>query len=233
LAIAIAKRVNAFPVNDHAHTTWSFTSPIAAHGVGVPQRTVLRFCSKAGGYRPSLNDDQQGAETMTWDIPTLKSSRLTLRAIRADDLGHLVAMSQDSEITKYLHEGPAPPESVVWQRMSMALGQWALRGYGMMVVDDRDGFVGRLGVHHPYDAPEPQIGYIFCKRGWGQGYATEGVGLIVDWMFRTHHPQRLISEIARENTASARVASKLGAALETTIKRDNILFDIWTYPKPG
>ena len=78
--------------------------------------------------------------------------------------------------------------AVVWQRMALALGQWALRGYGMMAVDDNDGFVGRLGVHHPYDTPYPQIGYIFCKRGWGKGYATEGVGLILDWMFTTHRP---------------------------------------------
>ncbi len=170
------------------------------------------------------------AADLIFEIPILKSSRLTLRAIRADDYGHLMAMSQDPEIVRHLHEGPAPSSAVVWQRMCIALGQWALRGYGMMAVDDSDGFVGRLGVHHPYDAPDPQIGYMFCRRGWGRGYATEGVGLILDWMFRTHRPRRLISEIARENIASARVASKLGATLEKTIQRDKVTFDIWAYP---
>lgn len=63
-------------------------------------------------------------------------------------------------------------------------------------------------------------------------YATEGVGLILDWMFRTHRPQRLISEMARENVASARVASKLGATLEKTIQRDEVIFDIWAYSAP-
>jgi RimJ/RimL family protein N-acetyltransferase len=116
--------------------------------------------------------------------------------------------------------------------MAIALGQWALRGYGMMAVDDNDGFVGRLGVHHPYDAPDPQIGYIFCKRGWGRGYATEGVGLILDWMFTTHRPQRLISEIARDNVSSARVAAKLGASLESTITRADIAFDVWVFSPP-
>lgn len=167
---------------------------------------------------------------MILDIPTLKSSRLTLRAIRADDHGHLIAMSQDPEIVRHLHEGPAPSAGVVWQRMCVALGQWALRGYGMMAVEDSDGFVGRLGVNHPYDAPDPEIGYIFCRRGWGRGYATEGVGLILDWMNKTHGPPRLVSEIARENVASARVASKLGAKLERTIRREEVLFDIWVYP---
>jgi ribosomal-protein-alanine N-acetyltransferase len=116
--------------------------------------------------------------------------------------------------------------------MSMALGQWALRGYGMMVVEDSGGFVGRIGIHHPYDAPAPQIGYILCKRCWGKGYATEGVGLILNWMRRTHQTRRLVSEIARENIASARVASKLGAVLEATILRE-VTFDIWVYPAPA
>jgi [ribosomal protein S5]-alanine N-acetyltransferase len=168
--------------------------------------------------------------TLIFEIPTLKSQRLTLRAIREDDLNHFLTMSRDPEVTRHLHEGPPPSEGVVWQRMAMALGQWALRGYGMMAVEDSDGFVGRLGVHHPLDAPDPQVGYIFCRRGWGKGYATEGVGLILDWTFRTHGPQRLVSEIARENFGSARVASKLGAQLEKTILREDVTFDIWAYP---
>jgi RimJ/RimL family protein N-acetyltransferase len=174
------------------------------------------------------NQIAQGEDT-TLEIPILKSSRLTLRAIRAEDHSHLVAMSQDPEIIRHLHEGPVPSAGVVWERMGAALRQWALRGYGMMAVDDSDGFVGRLGVHHPYDAPDPQIGYIFCKRGSGRGYATEGAGLILDWMFKTHGPRRLTSEIARENVASARVASKLGGKIERTIQRDEVTFDIWVY----
>jgi RimJ/RimL family protein N-acetyltransferase len=51
-------------------------------------------------------------------------------------------------------------------------------------------------------------------------------------MFRTHQPARLVSEIARDNVASTRVASKLGATLERTIERDEVAFDIWVYPHP-
>jgi RimJ/RimL family protein N-acetyltransferase len=170
---------------------------------------------------------------MILEIPTLNSPRLTLRAMRPDDLGHLLALAQDPEVTRHLHEGPQPPAAVVWQRMAMALGQWALRGYGMMVVEDSAGFVGRLGVFHPLDAPAPQVGYAFCKLAWDKGYATEGVGLMVNWMFRTHRPQRLVSEIARENLASARVAAKVGAKAQGTLVRSGVLFDIWAYSAPA
>jgi RimJ/RimL family protein N-acetyltransferase len=102
----------------------------------------------------------------------------------------------------------------------------------MMAVEDRDGFVGRLGVYHPYDAAEPQLSYILCRRGWGKGYATEGARLMRDWMFATHRPHRLTSEIARGNAASARVASKLGAVQDGTTDRSGVLFDIWVYSAP-
>jgi len=164
------------------------------------------------------------------NIPTLRSPRLTLRAFRAADIEPLLAMSSDPQVTRHLHEGPAPSAGEVWQRMAFALGQWGLRGYGMMAVEDREGFVGRLGVYHPYDARDPQLSYIFCRRGWGKGYATEGVTMMRDWMIAAHRPRRLTSEIAHENAASARVASKLGAVQDGTLDRAGVLFDVWAYP---
>jgi RimJ/RimL family protein N-acetyltransferase len=157
---------------------------------------------------------------------------LTLRAFCAADLGPLLAMSNDAEVTRHLHEGPVPSASEVWQRMAFALGQWGLRGYGMMAVEDSDSFVGRLGVYHPYDDSAAQLSYILCRRGWGKGYATEGVRLMRDWMFATHRPQRLTSQIARDNVASAHVASKLGAVQDGATHRAGIVFDIWVYSAP-
>jgi hypothetical protein len=69
------------------------------------------------------------AET-TIHIPTLKSSR----ALRPDDHPHLPAMGHDAEVARLLNEGPPPSAEEVWHRMMFALGQWALRGYGMWAV---------------------------------------------------------------------------------------------------
>ena len=103
----------------------------------------------------------------------------------------------------------------------------------MMAVDDCDGFVGRLGVYHPYDTPVPQLSYILCRRAWGRGYATEGISLMRDWMFATHRPLRLVSHIAPANVASARVAAKLGAIRSGTVDQQGVTLDVWTFPAPG
>jgi RimJ/RimL family protein N-acetyltransferase len=165
----------------------------------------------------------------TIQIPVLRSSRLVLRGLRADDHPHLLAMAHDREVTRHLNEGPLPSAAEVWQRMAAALGQWGLRGYGMMAVEDHEGFVGRVGVHHPYDMPDPQLSYILCRRGWGKGYATEAAGLMRDWMFANHKPPRLVSHIAPDNFASAHVASKLGALRGGTVVQMGAVLDAWFY----
>mgnify|MGYP001794065849 CR=1 FL=1 len=41
-------------------------------------------------------------------IPTLRSSRLVLRALHADDHPHMLALANDSEVARHMHEGPPP-----------------------------------------------------------------------------------------------------------------------------
>jgi RimJ/RimL family protein N-acetyltransferase len=164
-------------------------------------------------------------------VPTLKSCRLVLRALRADDHPHLLALARDPDVTRYMHEGPPPSAAEVWQRMATALGQWSLRGYGMMAVDDASGFVGRIGFYHPYDLAEPLLVYAFARRNWGNGYATESVALIRDWMFTRHSLPRILSRIDPNNAASARVASKLGAVRIGTAGQADAVLDLWAYSR--
>jgi len=81
------------------------------------------------------------------------------------------------------------------QRMAIALGQWGLRGYGMMAIEDAQGFIGRIGFYHPYDLAEPPLVYVLGRRSWGIGYATEAVTLILNRMFATHQPPHVLSRV--------------------------------------
>jgi RimJ/RimL family protein N-acetyltransferase len=48
-------------------------------------------------------------------------------------------------------------------------------------------------------------------------------------MFANHKPRRLVSHIAPDNFASARVASKLGALRNGTVVQDDAVLDLWFY----
>lgn len=163
------------------------------------------------------------------DIPVLRSSRLTLRRFCVDDHQHLLALANDPEVMRHMYEGSPPSAGEVWQRMAVALGQGGLRGYGMMAAHDKEGFVGRVGFWHPYELSEPLLVYALTRRVWGRGYATEAVDLVKDWIFATHRLPRLLSHIAPENIASARVASKLGAVRQGTTLRNGATLDVWSY----
>jgi RimJ/RimL family protein N-acetyltransferase len=168
-------------------------------------------------------------DAASFSIPNLHTARLTLRAIRASDHADLLALARDSEVMRFMHEGPVPSAGEVWSRMAAALGQWALRGYGMMIVEDRDGFVGRLGFFHPYGAPDPLLVYAIASRAWGKGYATEGARAALDWLVEVHRPDRIAGNIDPANLASAHVAGKLGARRDGTTQWAGAVLDVWTF----
>jgi len=169
------------------------------------------------------------SDAAAFRVPVLRTVRLTLRAMRGDDHKDLLALAHDAGVMRYMHEGPPPTVGDVWNRMAGALGQWALRGYGMMVVEDREGFVGRLGFFHPYDATDPLLVYAIASRAWGKGYATEGARAALDWIMATHRLRRIGSNIDPGNAASVRVARKLGAVPEGTTDWAGVTLDVWAY----
>lgn len=54
------------------------------------------------------------------------------------------------------------------------------------------------------------VGYILSKRYWGRGYACEGANAWLGYAFDTLGAARVIADIRPGNTASRRVAERLG-----------------------
>ncbi len=90
-----------------------------------------------------------------FDIPTLESARLRLRAFRAADLDDYAAIRADPEVGRLIG-GPMTREQV-WDRLGTMNGQWSLRGYGVFAVVEAATAraVGHCGVLHPVVWPEP------------------------------------------------------------------------------
>jgi [ribosomal protein S5]-alanine N-acetyltransferase len=99
----------------------------------------------------------------------------------------------------------------------------------LMIVDAEDRVVGlilffKAGVH--IDGYE--IGYfLFSTAERGRGYATEAVGLLVDWLFRGRAIYRLQLTIHPDNAASRRVAAKSGFHREGVLRGAFFLNGTW------
>lgn len=172
---------------------------------------------------------------MTFEIPTVTTDRLRLRAFRASDLDAYATMQANPEVMRYLITGRTSTRVEVWRTMATFLGAWPLRGYGMWACEKiADGaFIGSVGIFHPLDWPEPEIAYSLDRPHWRRGFATEAAKAARDWLFDNFPFARAASFIRPENDASKRVAERLGAVCERTFELRGSSYEYWVHYGDG
>jgi ribosomal-protein-alanine N-acetyltransferase len=78
-----------------------------------------------------------------------------------------------------------------------------------------------------------RMGYCLDDAAWGQGFATEAAGAVLQWAFYTLDLNRVQAEADTRNTASGRVLEKLRFVREGTLREDCIVDgevpDSWVY----
>jgi len=151
----------------------------------------------------------------------LETKRLLLRRLVLDDLDSLFALYADPEIRRYFPEGTLSREET---REEL---EWFLNGHpehpelGLWATIHRETgeFIGRCGLL-PWTIEgraEVEIAYLIDKRYWGQGLATEAAQGILQYGFEKLSLRRLICLIDPDNTASQRVAERIGMRLEKKV----------------
>ena len=166
-----------------------------------------------------------------FEIPTLTTHRLRLRAFRSGDLAAFAAMRANPEVVRYLGAGRPAAPAEVWRMMAGHLGQWALRGYGVWACEEIDGgaFIGSVGIYHPLDWPEAEIIYSLARPFWRQGFATEAAGAARDWLFDHFTLARAASFIRPDNHPSKRVAERLGAVYAGAFDLRGSTYEHWVH----
>src|SRR6266446_8997118 len=143
-------------------------------------------------------------------LPTFRTSRLTVRPRTMGDLEVCMAMDCDPEVTRFLPGPWADPiahRAFVEERIRHAYP--ADMGYWSIIAPE--GFVGWI-LLAPLDlhGPEIEIGWRLVRAAWGRGYATEAARPVLDHALNTLGLPEVIADIDPANTASVNVASKLG-----------------------
>lgn len=153
------------------------------------------------------------------EIPTLETERLRLTALADRHFEAYASMLADASSTRFVGDGEPLDRMNAWRSMAMLLGHWSLRGYGMWAIELKDTgeFVGRVGLHNPEGWPDLELGWMLMPAQRGKGYATEAGRAALAHAFSALHASRVISLIRLENSASERVARRLGARQATTI----------------
>lgn len=169
------------------------------------------------------------------DIPQLETERLRLTALGDRHFEAYASMLADANSTRFVGDGQPLDRMNAWRSMAMLLGHWALRGYGMWALERRDSgeFVGRVGLHHPEGWPDLELGWMLLPEHRRHGYATEAGRAALDFAFSNVKASRAISLIRVGNSASERVARRLGGRQATTIDFLGGATLVYIYHPPG
>lgn len=165
----------------------------------------------------------------------LATDRLMLRQFRDDDLDAFATIQSDPVVARHIGDGAATDRATSWRLIAIFLGHWQLRGHGQYAVEERStgDFVGRVGLWRPEGWPGLEIGWLITRDRWRRGYATEAARAVTAEAFRTLPIERLISLIRPANSASIRVAAKLGAVHERTIDVEGHDAAVHVLHRPG
>lgn len=165
-------------------------------------------------------------------IPTLRTARLTLRAFSGDDLPPWARMLGDPAVARSLGTTQPLGEAESWEAIARALGQWALRGYGLFAIEHAGALIGHAGVHHPPSWPEPELVCAIAPAARRRGFATEAANAVRAWVASAHPLGDLVSFILPSNAAAIAMARGLGAHQAPEIELLGIQAQVWRHGAP-
>ena len=141
-----------------------------------------------------------------------ETERLILRRMTPSDIPALRRILQDPEVM-YAYEGPFSDEEVqVW--LDRQLARYREEGFGLcaVVLRETGEMIGQCGLTMQ-DIPGKrviEVGYLFQKACWHQGYATEAAIACREYAFSTLGADEVYSIIRETNIASQNVARRNG-----------------------
>jgi RimJ/RimL family protein N-acetyltransferase len=160
------------------------------------------------------------------------TERLLLRPLEEADLEAAAVYRGDPEVCRFL---PFPPQTAddIRGRIGHILGSTSLEGerggVPVAIVRRDDGeLIGDLVLFH-LDAVNGtvEIGWVVRPDAAGRGYATEACRALLDTAFRVYGVRRVVARIDADNTASARLAERLGMRLEARLVENEWFTGRW------
>jgi ribosomal-protein-alanine N-acetyltransferase len=150
--------------------------------------------------------------------PILKLQRLTLQPVSGEDKDFLIAHWSDPRIRHFLFDAtPAEPAEITQAITNSAL-DFATAGYGLWLIRRARSSqpVGAVGLR-PLDDLGLEVFYSLTPDSWGNGYATEAAGGVINYALGPLGVMEVFAEVDVGNTASAAVIERLGMTAFATV----------------
>ena len=160
----------------------------------------------------------------------LETERLRIRDFQQSDYDAVYEYPSDPEVVRYMPFGPNTPEQAqgFLDRVIPNQNEENRINYEMAVIlKENNQLIGGCRVNK-VDKIKAHIGYIFNKKYWGKGYASETAKALVDFGFKELKVHRVYATCDPDNIASKRVLEKAGMVLEGRLREDMIIHGRYT-----
>ena len=145
----------------------------------------------------------------------LETERLYLREMAQSDFPLLCEHLQDAQVM-YAYEHPYS-DAEVQEGINKQFQRYKNYGFGVwaVILKENGMLIGQCGLSmQPCEDIEVlEIGYIFQKKHWHKGYATEAATACREYAFNVLKADEVFSLIRDNNIASQNVAKRIGMSI--------------------
>ncbi|GHF76039.1 GNAT family N-acetyltransferase [Streptomyces fimicarius] len=164
--------------------------------------------------------------TTTFPSISISTDRLVMRPFETADIPAHIEMMNDETVVAWM-DGPNPYEQVDaerWVRRIAPSERTSGQGIALAVTEFlTQRLVGSVRLlNTDWRTRSTEVRYITAPWARGEGYATESVLAIAEWLFRDQGFERIELRTPADNTASQQVAQKLGCISEGVLRNARI-----------
>lgn len=160
----------------------------------------------------------------------IRTPRLVLRGLVADDLDDHHRLFSDPEVVRFLYDEPVSREQAV-EHLGVRLeprlpeeGRWM-----NLAVLHEGRYLGEVGASLRSAANRQcEVGYVFLREARGQGFATEAAAAMVTLCVEVLGAHRVTARLDARNHRSAAVAVRLGMRHEALLVENEWVKGEWT-----
>lgn len=151
------------------------------------------------------------------NMPTLKTERLSLRAMHPIDAEDMFDYASREDVTRYLLWKPHKDISYTKDYLHYIQSRYALGDFYDWAIIEREGrrMIGTCGFAK-IDAENhrAELGYVINPDFHGRGYAHEAAARVLEFGFSVLGLNRIEARFMQGNDASLRVMERLGMSFE-------------------
>lgn len=169
---------------------------------------------------------------MTFDIPTLTTERLTLRAPTLGDLGAYAAFNDVSETLVGKYRG-GKSAAEIKEVLQGDIDHWQ-KGFGMWLITlSDDQVIGGAGLVHPDNWPCHELTWWLMPDHRRHGYATEASRAVIEFGYAVLGWPQVETHMRDENIPARQLAQRLGGKIDRRGQfPDGVARDIFSLPRP-